>query len=126
MDEEKKVELEVGQTLYIHARWTFQVSDNLREYVITNIDDTNIDVSEKNGNYEMRLIRKTLSKPGIDISYQAYLTAEEYWDGVNRKKKTKELRKKVTKYLQSLDLEELTAIEKQIEKLNQGDGGQGQ
>lgn len=112
-----KVNIEVGQTVFVTTEGFYETKPNLAEYQVTRVNGSSFYAFRKNSESksEDRFDKKKMiCKTGFGYTRIAYLSSEEYWDMIDRKKEIIELQADIKASLIHLDLDALREIQKLI------------
>ncbi|MCU5431302.1 beta barrel domain-containing protein [Bacillus cereus group sp. MYBK163-2] len=108
-------EIEVGQIVYVHVSNMFYNSEpKLIEYIVSKVNTRSFYAHRKGSDYKRRFDKRKMTHESLGAIYRAYLTEKEYWDIVNRRKESAELRKELKEQIDSMSLEKLRELKEQI------------
>ncbi|QTR83177.1 hypothetical protein JC777_00900 [Bacillus cytotoxicus] len=108
-------EIEVGQIVYVHVSNMFYSSEpKLIEYIVSKVNTRSFYAHRKDSDYERRFDKRKMTHESLGEVYRAYLTEKEYWDMVDRRKESIELRKELKKQIDIMSLEKLHELKKHI------------
>ncbi|HDR7669583.1 TPA: hypothetical protein QCX97_003469 [Bacillus wiedmannii] len=108
-------EIEVGQIVYVHVSNMFYRSEpKLMEYIVSKVNTRSFYAHRKDSDYERRFDKRKMTHESLGEIYRAYLTEKEYWDMVDRRKESVELRKKLKEQIDSMPLEKLRELKEQM------------
>ncbi|PYY28176.1 Uncharacterized protein PIL02S_03322 [Paenibacillus illinoisensis] len=110
------VKLDVGQSLWINGSSFYKQDPRVDEYIIEKINSKSVYVKKKNGDFQLRLDKKTLTCSELPFFYKAYLSASQYWLTIERAKLKEELLVKINSKLKALSLEQLQEIDKYVDE----------
>ncbi|MFS0855307.1 hypothetical protein [Paenibacillus taichungensis] len=104
--------IEVGQTLYVNISGYLYKEANLKEYTVQKVNTSSVYVAQEGDKHPIRLDKRTLTNNnGVLGHYKAFVSADEYWDRVNRDIERRNLVVKLREKVGSLSLEQLKEIE---------------
>lgn len=110
--------IEVGQTLYVNISGFLYKEPNLKEYVVEKVNTSSVYVNREGGKRPLRLDKRTLTNNKDVLGhYKAYVSANEYWDKINRVNERRDLAASVKEKVGRMSLEQLKEVDTLINKL---------
>lgn len=112
-----KENIEVGQTIFVTETGLYESKPNLTEYKVTRVNGSSFYAyrTDSESKHESRFDRKKMiCKTGYGYTKTAFLSAEEYWDKIERGKEVIQLRTDIKASLNELNLDTLREIQNLI------------
>jgi hypothetical protein len=112
-----KVNIEVGQVIYVNERGFYESKPNLTEYKVSKVNGSSFYAyrTDADTKHESRFDRKTLiCKTGYGYTKTAYLIEKEYWDMIELEDERKELSMTIQQAVKGLNVDTLRKIQELI------------